>query len=63
MTENKMTFLDKHMFEFFLFLKEYFRMIGIKNKKVDNKILNLRKKYKICFKILDKDGKVIEEIY
>lgn len=58
--KNKMSIFETYYFDFLFVLKTF--SFG-KFKWVDSEILRLRKKYDICWKIIDKDGKVIERIY
>lgn len=61
---RKMGYFCRNYFEFLLYIQEVLIICGgIKVKKLDNKILEIRKAYGKSWKIIDKDGKVIEEFY
>lgn len=58
--KNKMSIFETYYFEFLFILKSF--SFG-KFKWINAEILRLRKKYDICWKIIDKDGKIIERIF
>ena len=59
--KRTMSFFDTYYFDLLSFIKTF--SLGFKLKRVESEILRLRKKYDLCWRVIDKDGKVIERFY